>query len=70
MRLCIVGCILFSLAYIEVSAKIKTTNHGTKIRNSEPKKTNLLYKLPYDGGILNSKGEYVPGRCSRHFNIY
>lgn len=79
MKLFIVACILFSIVYIEVFAKIKVAQHGKSKGNShqhieklsgyapeiQTKKNYCSLKLPYDGGILNANSEYIPGtRCT------
>ena len=76
IRLCILGCILFLVGFIDASAKIKTTKNGAQIGNSHHRikttsgcdgsevlieKNDFPQKLPYDGCILNEKGEYIPG---------
>lgn len=71
MRLCIVGCILISVGFIEASAKLKISKHGKTIETSShhiTKNDNWSHRLPYDGGILNDKGEYIPGMCT-HIKI-
>ena len=76
MKLCILGCILFSVGFIDASAKIKTTKNGAQIGNSHHcidttsrcdgsqvliEKNYFPQTLPYDGSLLNEKGEYIPG---------
>lgn len=51
------------VCYIEASAKLKIKKRsecgsGSRIRIE---KNDHSHKLPYNGGILNAKGEYIPG---------
>lgn len=80
MRLCIIGCILILLCYVEASVKIKITQHGMATGKShqhiekhsecgfdseiQTPKSDNFHKLPYNGGILNANGEYIPGTSS------
>lgn len=75
MKLCIVGCFLFLFIHVEASVKVKIAQYGTAKTHShqckeklsrctseiQTKGNNCSLKLPHDGGILNAKGEYIPG---------
>lgn len=83
MRLFIVGCVLFLIGIgIDASAKTKITKHVTTTKNRDTKtpsgcatdiqtsKNYCFNKLPYDGGILNAKGEYISGMQSALDHFY
>lgn len=55
MRLCVVNCILFLGGFIEASNHRSSPQVLMEINSCSP-------QLPYDGGILNDKGKYIPGK--------
>lgn len=62
MRLCILGCILSLVGLMVASAKIKNEKtFGCDGSHDHIKRTKESAGLPYDGGIVTSDGEYIPG---------